>query len=546
MGAAAMAQCSCCTWTSPFSSPTLSGRQTVNPSRKELRVVFEIDVALSGTSFSSGIADTNLPMTGHLTLSSHAPSSSAGDLHQLPLVLLKRLLLEFLGRRSNCNHSELVIAISSTTSYSPLELVMTSSTCNQRVRVIFEASNEDANKDFRIALSLLLCARCGASAGCCCGWRQRHVISPDMELHEISRFIAINLVPMQAKSVCHLQFGWRGVKTAENFGVQIHGHNVQRQIVESPYTVFKMGLCLGDLTWRIARRYREFAELHARLKVVVQEGILPALPPTKWFAATDHGFLVRRQWQLENYIKGVFMVDELQDSVPLLVFLGVLSASYVDHVALRRHRRQILHLQVLEYYTRPGDLILFNGRAKVSALQRSLTRAEWDHVAIVVPSRDGGHLQLLEVTGDGVTLSPLTSRLLAYSTFHVRYFALRKLRTPLLSRAVVNDLLERFTAEVEGLSYGLSLRRLLHARQTEPALSRDSTFFCSELVAHAYKALGLISSSSEANDFWPGSFSPGDFVDAELGRHGASLSPEIIIDCKLLEVATATKRSPST
>ncbi|EGZ27619.1 hypothetical protein PHYSODRAFT_353423 [Phytophthora sojae] len=101
------------------------------------------------------------------------------------------------------------------------------------------------------------------------------------------------------------------------------------------------------------------------------------------------------------------MVDELQDSVPLLVFLGVLSASYVDHVALRRHRRQILHLQVLEYYTRPGDLILFNGRAKVSALQRSLTRAEWDHVGIVVPSREDGQLQLLEATGDGVTLCPL-------------------------------------------------------------------------------------------------------------------------------------------
>ncbi|KAG6623338.1 ribonuclease H2 subunit A [Phytophthora cinnamomi] len=278
--------------------------------------------------------------------------------------------------------------------------------------------------------------------------------------------------------------------------------------------------------------------------MVVQECTLPVLPPTKWFAATEHNFLVQRQRLLENYLKGVSMVDELQDSVPLLVFLGVLSASYVNHVALRRHRRQILHLQILEYYTQPGDLILFNGRAKVSALQRSLTRAEWDHVAVVVPSRDKGHLQLLEATGDGVTLSPLTSRLLAYSTFHVRYFALRKLRTPLLSRAVVNDLLERFTAEVEGLSYGLSLRRLLHTRQA--SLSRDSTFFCSELVAQAYKALGIISSSVEANDFWPGSFSPGDFVDAELGRHGASLSPEVIIDCKLLEVATATKRTQST
>uniref|UniRef100_H3HC99 Anaphase-promoting complex subunit 4 WD40 domain-containing protein n=1 Tax=Phytophthora ramorum TaxID=164328 RepID=H3HC99_PHYRM len=162
---------------------------------------------------------------------------------------------------------------------------------------------------------------------------------------------------------------------------------------------------------------------------------------------------------------GIFMIEEIQDTVPLLAFLG-------------------------------GDLILFNSRAKVSGIQRSMTRSEWDHVAIVVPSRDNSNLQLLEATGDGVTLTPLTARLLAYSTFHVRYFVLRKLHTPLLSRAVVNDLLERFASE----------------------------------VAEAYQGLGIISSSSEANDFWPGSFSPGDFADAELARHGASLSPEIIID----------------
>ncbi|KAF1775491.1 WD40-repeat-containing domain [Phytophthora cactorum] len=227
------------------------------------------------------------------------------------------------------------------------------------------------------------------------------------------------------------------------------------------------------------------------------------------FSATEPSFLFQRRLHLENYLKGVFMVDVLQDSVPLLVFLGVLSTTYFDHVALRSYRNQILHLQVLEFYTRPGDLILFNGRARVSILQRS------------------------------------TARLLAYSAFHVRYFALRKLRTPLLSRAIVNDLLGRFTAEVEGLCYGLSIRKILRAGQVEQSRSQDSTYFCSELVAEAYQSLGIISRFSEANNFWPGSFSPGDFVDTELSRHGASLSPEIIIDCKLLEVATATKQGSS-
>ncbi|KAJ8552516.1 hypothetical protein ON010_g10029 [Phytophthora cinnamomi] len=464
MGAGASAQCSCFTWTPPVSPPILNVKQTTDSICLGLQVVFEIDVALPGTPLPSGMAEMNLPTADHLILSTHTSSSSAGFLHRLPLVLLKRMLLELLGNRRTAplqqqpvsqSNSELVIVVPSTTSYSPLQLFVTSSSSvRQCVHVLFEIANDDAKQDYLLAFSLLLC--------------------PQFPTNTI-----------QTRPFYHLQLGLRDAKSAETFEVKIYGHNVQRPIVEKPYIVFKMELCLGDLTWRVARRYREFAELHARLNMVVQECTLPVLPPTKWFAATEHNFLVQRQRLLENYLKGVSMVDELQDSVPLLVFLGVLSASYVNHVALRRHRRQILHLQILEYYTQPGDLILFNGRAK-------LTRAEWDHVAVVVPSRDKGHLQLLEATGDGVTLSPLTT----------------------------HDFFADFAIA--------------------------SIFDLPRPVAQAYKALGIISGSVEANDFWPGSFSPGDFVDAELGRHGASLSPEVIIDCKLLEVATATKRTQST
>lgn len=38
-----------------------------------------------------------------------------------------------------------------------------------------------------------------------------------------------------------------------------------------------------------------------------------------------------------------------------------------------------------------------------------------------------------------------------------------------------------------------------------------------------------------------GSFASGGFVDAELARHGAALEPEVVIDCRLLEVAMAKK-----
>jgi hypothetical protein len=37
---------------------------------------------------------------------------------------------------------------------------------------------------------------------------------------------------------------------------------------------------------------------------------------------TESSFLFRRRRLLEKYIKGVLMVEALQDAVPLLVFLG--------------------------------------------------------------------------------------------------------------------------------------------------------------------------------------------------------------------------------
>ncbi|POM80228.1 Hypothetical protein PHPALM_1966 [Phytophthora palmivora] len=454
----------------------------------ELYPVLEIDVALP-----KSLIPSDHGTVGNLILYARGAGHLGQPLHHLPLILLKQVLLEYqrrtkeqlLRQQVNSIESEITLVVSTTIPNPPIDLYILNSLLSQRVRVVFDVTKPEETIDNSPSLTLLLCSRCGVSGECTCGWRQQHVILPEMEQQSVLQFIFSSLprVPTQAVACYHLRLSIISKRNATNFGIQVYRHEMQRPIVECPFT---------------------------------------------------------RRLQLENYLKGVCMIDVLQHSVPLLVFLGVLSTSYVEHVAMRRYRRQILHLQVLELYTRPGDLILFNGRAKASTLQRSMTRAEWDHVAIVVPAHEGGNLQLLEATGDGVTLTPLTARLLAYSTFHVRYFVLRKLRTPLLSRAVVNDLLERFTAKVEGLSYSLSIRRILYTGQVNPTRSQANTFFCSELVAAAYKSLGIISHVNAAKDFWPGSFSPGDFVDSELSRHGASLSPEIIIDCKILEVAAAT------
>lgn len=138
---------------------------------------------------------SHLPITDHLILSTHV---TRRDLQQVPLVLLKRLLVEFLGRKNNhSNNSELAIVVPSTASHTPLELVITSASFTQNVRVLFESDKEDTKEDVGLAFSLQLCAHCGASVECCCGWRQQHTIPPDMETHDIAHFIATKLVDVE-------------------------------------------------------------------------------------------------------------------------------------------------------------------------------------------------------------------------------------------------------------------------------------------------------------------------------------------------------------
>ena len=79
------------------------------------------------------------------------------------------------------------------------------------------------------------------------------------------------------------------------------------------------------------------------------------------------------------------------------------------------HLRPVLHITKLREHLEWGDIVLFRSNNSLSGLQRSVTRAEWDHVALVVRSPYGSSLDLLESTAEGVTSYPLVSRIRAYS-----------------------------------------------------------------------------------------------------------------------------------
>eukprot|EP00742_Colponemidia_sp_Colp-10_P002997 GILJ01003198.1.p1 GENE.GILJ01003198.1~~GILJ01003198.1.p1 ORF type:complete len:467 (+),score=67.59 GILJ01003198.1:137-1537(+) len=172
-----------------------------------------------------------------------------------------------------------------------------------------------------------------------------------------------------------------------------------------------------------------------------------------------------------------------------------------------------------------GDIILFRSKDAVAKMQRSFTRSHWDHVGVILRYRDGD-IALFEATGlEGVAIC--TWNEFMHHKWHLLYprLALRRLYVD-RTRARVTQL-ETFIKEVIGKPYKLTAKKLMNRKGS--AIQSDG-FFCSELVARAYKEMGLLPEDRGAHTYWPGSFSR---VGKLSLQDGAELGEELMIDFTL-------------
>ncbi|GMG16045.1 unnamed protein product [Phytophthora fragariaefolia] len=65
-------------------------------------------------------------------------------------------------------------------------------------------------------------------------------------------------------------------------------------------------------------------------------------------------------------------------------------------------------------------------------------------------------------------------------------------------------------------------------------------YFCSSLVASAWKELGWLQTKRKSSSFWPGSFEDGGEVESLLAP-GVALQPETVIDCRIVEVGLSAQ-----
>jgi len=176
-----------------------------------------------------------------------------------------------------------------------------------------------------------------------------------------------------------------------------------------------------------------------------------------------------------------------------------------------------------------GDILLFRCESPRQAIlgawvTRALTNSHYDHVAIILRFGDQVRdLYILEAVGDrGVRI---TSWINLRSELYVNGFfekiATRKLMYEMTTQKLTD--LDLFRRNCVGHRYGLSARKILfnqasetdlHQKGKHAEISEDRQFFCSELVAKAFKVLNVLKNPEKgSNNYYPSSFDIGESID---------------------------------
>lgn len=173
-----------------------------------------------------------------------------------------------------------------------------------------------------------------------------------------------------------------------------------------------------------------------------------------------------------------------------------------------------------------GDLLLFRSKGIIAKMQRGITRGSFDHIALIICFASGKVILLEATDKDGVAC--LEWDYFVKMNWHLMYLGLvyRSLETVRTDDMIKN--LENFVMKVDGKKFGIGPGKFI-GKQNEVEPGEENTFFCSELVASAYKAMGVFPSDLKSSTIWPA-----DFMDAKkLPLVNATLGPEMMIDFDL-------------
>ncbi|CAD8094030.1 unnamed protein product [Paramecium sonneborni] len=189
-----------------------------------------------------------------------------------------------------------------------------------------------------------------------------------------------------------------------------------------------------------------------------------------------------------------------------------------------------------------GDILLFRGHSSLCKLQRVFTGDNFDHVALLL-RYNNGELFIFESVGQtGVCLTSWDTFMI--NNWHTQYSQVvyRQLE---VNRS--NEFLEKLEQFVKvtknqiiiqgsiGKRYQMSpsklIKRFTKSNESIDDLEKDDkTFFCSELIAAAYKKTGIIDANRCAASYWPGIFAQNSKLQLTKGN----LKQQYLIDFSIL------------
>lgn len=145
-----------------------------------------------------------------------------------------------------------------------------------------------------------------------------------------------------------------------------------------------------------------------------------------------------------------------------------------------------------------GDILLFRGNMSGPMIIRTVTNSEFDHVAMIIRLQNDPEVYFVEATGNrGVTYNKWSN-----VRAHIgpdKFYAKLSWRKVENKRETTTNL-SKFLEEAIGSTYEIGAKKLLRQKSITEKNFPDGrkyvetgrTFFCSELVAKAFKIMGII------------------------------------------------------
>jgi hypothetical protein len=166
-----------------------------------------------------------------------------------------------------------------------------------------------------------------------------------------------------------------------------------------------------------------------------------------------------------------------------------------------------------------GDILLFQAKNVGAKIQRGIARSAFDHAAMVFVDENEKILVFEATQADGVAFAYWEDFLQKGWIDMYNRIILRRLEIENPERYYQD--FNRFMTETQGKKFGFSAMKIISKNKKKPGQQDD--FFCSELLAAAYKSVGLLPEECDPSKVWPGDFGKDGGLKLKTGRLGPML-----------------------